>query len=165
MATENRVILDFHQKLVDLELEHGSLSFPEFNCNSALEIGLYLIERAQKEHKAITVDITIEGQQIFHCALEGTTYENDLWVKRKNRVTLKFQKSSYYISLLLKSQNKTIEEAYELSSVWYAAFGGAYPIITEERGFIGTITVSGLPDHEDHEMVVDAIKWYLGKLK
>lgn len=153
--------MNFDEKLAELQLEHSTLVFKEFNNDMALKIGLYLVEKAKKEQKSITVDITAEGQQLFHCALEGTTFENDQWIIRKNKVTSKFQKSSYYISLLLKSQNKTIEEAYNLSSMEYAAFGGSYPIITKLTGFIGTITVSGLADHMDHEMVTDAIKWLI----
>lgn len=156
--------MNFDKKLAELELEHSTLRFRNFNCDTAIEIGFYIIEKAKKEQKSITIDITIGSQQLFHCALEGTTAENDQWVKRKKRVTLKFKKSSYYISILLKSINKSIEEVYDLSSVDYAPFGGSYPIITDLNGFIGTITVSGLADHEDHEMVIDAIKWYLNKI-
>lgn len=153
--------LNLQQILAGLELEHSTLRFPEFTCKSALDIGSFLVEKAKSGQKPITIDITAGQQQLFHCALEGTTYDNDQWVIRKNRVVNKFKKSSYYISILLMSQNKSIEEAYGLSSVEYAPFGGSYPILTESDSFIGTITVSGLPDHEDHEMVVDAIKWHL----
>jgi uncharacterized protein (UPF0303 family) len=165
MDYESQANLNFEQKLADLDLEHRTLIFQEFNSNIALEIGLILVNQARAEQKSITVDITMGSHQLFHCALEGTTDENDQWVIRKNRVAIKFQKSSYYISMLLKFQNKTIEEAYDLSSVEYAPFGGAYPIITVNNGFIGTITVSGLPDYEDHEMVVNAVKWYLNNSK
>lgn len=155
--------MDFDNKLANLEAEHQTLIFKDFGCNTASEIGFYLIEKAKMEQKAITIDITVRGQQLFHCALEGTTIENDQWIKRKNRVTSKFKKSSYFISVLLKSMNKSIEEAYDLSSEEYAPFGGSCPVITELDGFIGTIAVSGLADHQDHEMVIAAIKWYLGK--
>jgi uncharacterized protein (UPF0303 family) len=165
MDYESQANLNFEQKLADLDLEHRTLIFQEFNSNIALEIGLLLVNQARAEQKSITVDITMGSHQLFHCALEGTTDENDQWVIRKNRVAIKFQKSSYYISMLLRFQNKTIEEAYDLSSVEYAPFGGAYPIITVNNGFIGTITVSGLPDYEDHEMVVNAVKWYLNNPK
>lgn len=165
MDSENQENLDFEQKLADLELEQRTLVFRDFNCDSAQEIGFLLVKQGRAEQKSITIDITIGSHQLFHCALEGTTDENDQWVIRKNRVASKFQKSSYYISILLMSQNKSIEDAYGLSSVEYAPFGGAYPIITVDHGFVGTITVSGLPDYEDHEMVVNAIKWYLNDLK
>lgn len=161
MDNDEQELIDLDQVLTDLEFEHRNLVFQEFNSNTSLEVGLYLIGKAKEDQKEITVDITLGKQQLFHCALEGTSFENDEWIARKNRVTLKFQKSSYYISILLKSQNKSIEEAYDLSSDDYAPFGGAYPIITQNGGFVGTITVSGLPDYEDHEMVVNGIKWYL----
>jgi uncharacterized protein (UPF0303 family) len=126
---------------------------------------MHLVRKARLEKKAVAIDISIGKHQVFHCALEGTDHENDRWIKRKSRLASKFRKSSYYIGTLLKLQNKTIEEEYGLSADRYAPFGGSYPIITMKEGFVGTITVSGLPDHEDHEMVVAAIRWYLDRLK
>ncbi len=151
------------EALTRLESEHESLIFPGFDCNAAFRLGMYLVRKARRENKAVAIDITVGRHQVFHCALEGTDWGNDRWIKRKSRVASKFKKSSYYIGTLLKLQNQTIEEAYGLSADRYAPFGGSYPIITGKDGFIGTITVSGLPDHEDHEMVVDAIRWYLGR--
>lgn len=155
--------MDYDQRLSQLENEHSSLRFETFNSDMAITIGLRLLERAKEENLSITIDICMGKQQLFHCALEGTNEENDRWVIRKNRVALKFQKSSYYISLLLKSNNTTIEEHYHLDSQDYAAYGGAYPIMDMEGKALGTITVSGLPDHEDHRVVTDAIKWFLNK--
>lgn len=156
------VMEEYDKKLAELEVQHNSLQFDDFTNKTALDIGFYLIKKAQEGNKSITVDIAIGPQQLFHCALEGTTNDNDNWVIRKNRVTNKFHKSSYYISVLLKSKNITIEEEYGLSSADYAPFGGSYPVFVTGKGLAGTITVSGLLDHEDHEMVVDAIEWYLG---
>ena len=154
---------DYEKKLSQLEREHSSLRFEMFNSDMAIAIGQKLLERAKEEKLSITIDICMGKQQLFHCALEGTNEENDRWVMRKNRVVLKFQKSSYYISLLLKSKNTTIEDYYKLDSKDYAPYGGAYPIMDMEGEVLGTITVSGLPDHEDHRVVTETIKWFLNK--
>jgi uncharacterized protein (UPF0303 family) len=155
--------MDAVKKLEELELEHKELQFNDFTFSAAKEIGLFLIKKAEEEQKSITVDVTVGKQQIFHCALKGTSEENDRWIIRKNRVVDRFQRSSYSVGILLKSQNKSIEEVYGLSADEYAPYGGSYPIMVKDKGFIGTITISGLRQHEDHEMVVEAIKWYLGK--
>jgi len=154
---------EYQNLLVSLEDEHRTLRFETFDNQAALSIGLYLLERAKKDDLPIAIDIRLGNHQLFHCALEGTSEENDQWVLRKNRVALRFQKSSYYISILLKSENTTIEERYQLSSIGFAPYGGSYPVMDKEGTVIGTITVSGLPDHEDHAIVVEAIKWYLSK--
>ena len=40
----------------------------------------------------------------------------------------------------------------------YAAHGGAFPILLRGTGCIGTVAVSGLPQLEDHRLVVEALE-------
>ena len=44
------------------------------------------VETARRENKVVTIDVTVNGQQLFHAALPGTSPDNDQWVQRKNRV-------------------------------------------------------------------------------
>jgi uncharacterized protein (UPF0303 family) len=39
--------------------------------------------------------------------------------------------------------------------------GGAFPIIVRNVGVVGTVTVSGLPQEEDHRPVVDVLREFL----
>ena len=66
---------------------------------------------------------------------------------------------------LLKSKGKRIEEAYLIPESEYAPHGGCFPVIIKDTGLIGTITVSGLPQEEDHKLVVEAIRDYLAQEK
>ncbi len=62
----------------------------------------------------------------------------------------------------LRQQEEEIqEEKYLISSSDYAAHGGAFPLIIRDVGVVGTITVSGLPQQEDHELVVTTLKQFL----
>jgi len=103
--------------------------------------------------------------QLFHASLGGTSPDNDEWVKRKVRLVYRFEHSSFYIGQLLKSKGKRIEESYLVSETEFAPHGGCFPIIIKETGVIGTVTVSGLPQEEDHRFVVQALSDYLAQEK
>jgi uncharacterized protein (UPF0303 family) len=66
---------------------------------------------------------------------------------------------------LLKSKGKRIEEAYLIPETEYAPHGGCFPVIVKGTGVVGTITVSGLPQEEDHKLVVQALRDYLAQEK
>jgi uncharacterized protein (UPF0303 family) len=40
----------------------------------------------------------------------------------------------------------------------FAAHGGAFPVRLEAAGVVGVVTVSGLPQADDHALVVEAIE-------
>jgi uncharacterized protein (UPF0303 family) len=124
-----------------------------------------LLEAARKRGRPVTIDITRNGQQLFHFAMLGTSIDNGEWIKRKNRVVTRFGHSSYYMGIYLKNAGQTIEEKYLLPSSEYAAHGGAFPLIIRDVGVVGTITVSGLPQQEDHELVVTTLKHFLARNK
>jgi len=78
------------------------------------------------------------------------------WVRRKSNVVARFHRSSYGIGLHLKNKNDSIE-ARGLPTAEYASHGGSFPIIVRNAGIVGSITVSGLPQRADHELVVEAL--------
>ncbi len=141
--------------------EEKRLQFTNFNEEDAWEIGCWLVEHAIQNELPITIDIRRGEHQLFHASRPGTSADNDEWVKRKVRLVNHFEHSSFYISQLLKSEGKSIEEMFLLSESEYAPHGGCFPIITKGTGVVGTITVSGLPQEDDHKVVVQAIKHYL----
>lgn len=152
---------DYKKMLEVIDEQESRLVFSEFTNETALKIGLIIIENAKKENKKITIDIAKSGHQLFHYSFDGTSPDNDQWVERKNRVVNRFFKSSLYIQALLKHEGKSIEEKYHISSFDYCPYGGAFPIIIKNVGVVGIITVSGLTEEEDHGMVVSAIEEYL----
>ena len=127
----------------------------------AFAVGTALLEAAKSKGKAVTIDIARNGQQLFHFAMGGTSRDNDVWIQRKNNVVNRFGHSSFYMGVSLQSKGQTIEEKYLISSSEYAAHGGAFPLIIQGVGVVGTITVSGLPQQEDHELVVTTLKKFL----
>lgn len=149
---------DVLSQLLQLEQE---LQFAKFNEAVAWQIGSQLVEQGRREKLPITIDIMRGQHQLFHASLPGTSADNDEWVKRKVRLVYRFGHSSFYMGQLLKSKGKRIEEAYLISETEYAPHGGCFPVIVKGTGVVGTITVSGLPQEEDHKLVVQTIRDYL----
>ena len=150
------------KKLLDEEQE---LQFTHFNELIAWQLGSQMAERAMRDNLSVTIDITRGQQQLFHFSMPGTSADNDEWVKRKVRLVNRFGHSSFYMGQLLKHKGKTIEQSYLISESEFAAHGGCFPIIIKDTGMVGTITVSGLPQEEDHKFVVESIRSFIAKEK
>jgi uncharacterized protein (UPF0303 family) len=66
-----------------------------------------------------------------------------------------------YVGMQFLSRNTTFEESSRLDVDSYAAHGGAFPVIVRNVGVIGTVTVSGLPQEQDHRLVVRILREFL----
>jgi uncharacterized protein (UPF0303 family) len=151
--------------LKQLLQEEQELQFSRFNEETAWEIGIQLVEHAKRKGLPVTIDITRGSHQLFHASLTGTSADNDEWIKRKVRLVYRFGHSSFYMGQLLKSKGKSIEQAYLISESEYGPHGGCFPAIVKGTGMVGTITVSGLSQEEDHKLVIQAIRDYLAQEK
>ena len=151
--------------LKQLLQEEQDLQYSSFNEDTAWKLGTQLVEQARSKRLPVTIDITRGAHQLFHASLPGTSADNDEWIKRKVRLVNRFGHSSLYMGQLLKHKGKSIEEAYLISERDYGPHGGCFPIIVKNTGMVGTITVSGLSQDEDHKLVVQAIRQYLAQEK
>ena len=70
-------------------------------------------------------------------------------------------RSSYAVGLKLAAEGKTLDERMGISPETFAAHGGCFPVLVKNAGFVGTVTVSGLPQKDDHDLVVEAIREFL----
>lgn len=154
---------EYEVLLKELLQQEEEIQFNSFDNNMAFVIGLALLDAAKSKDKGVTIDIARNGQQLFHFAMQGTSRDNDVWVQRKNNVVNRFGHSSFYMGISLKSKGQTIEEKYLISSSEFAAHGGAFPLIIRGVGVVGTITVSGLPQEEDHELVVTTLRKFVSE--
>ncbi len=156
---------EYDDLLVILREQEDELQFADFSNETALELGLALLEEARTTGKAVTIDIARAGQQLFHYAMSGTSADNDAWVQRKSRTAQRFGRSSYAVGISLKKAGQTIEQKYLMAESEFAAHGGAFPLIVRNVGVVGAITVSGLPQAEDHELVVTVLRAFLAARK
>ena len=155
---------EYDELLKELLQQENEIQFSSFSNDMAFEVGIALLDAARNTGKGVTIDIARNGQQLFHFAMPGTSRDNDVWVQRKNNVVNRFGHSSFYMGIYLKSKGQTIKEKYLISSSEFAAHGGAFPLIIRGVGVVGTITVSGLPQEEDHQVVVTTLRKFLTEM-
>ncbi len=149
----------------DLEriaLQEQRLQFERFDATTAWTLGARLKSAAEAHGVAVAIDIQLNGQPLFFYAMPGTTPDNVDWIRRKRNVVLRFQRSSYAIGLHLQQQQSTLEEKLGVETRDYAPHGGCFPLSLIGTGCIGTITVSGLPQRQDHELIVEVLAELLG---
>jgi uncharacterized protein (UPF0303 family) len=141
----------------ELLRQEEDFSFSSFTNEDAIALGQEMLKIATSQKAPVIVQIRIGQQIIFHAALAGTTTENDWWINRKARVVEKFNHSSIYVRVSFEEKNQTFEEHSGLDNELYAAHGGGFPIIVTGQGVVGVALVSGLPQVEDHKMIIQGL--------
>ncbi|MGW5235806.1 heme-degrading domain-containing protein [Streptomyces nodosus] len=149
-------------EIAELEAQEERLRLPHFTYDDAWTLGTLLVELARARRAPVAIDIRRGGQQLFHAALPGSTPDNDAWIDRKRRVVERYGCSSLLVGSRFRAKGTTFEESSRLDPDRYAAHGGAFPIAVEGAGVIGTVVVSGLPQLEDHALVVEALERFKG---
>lgn len=140
-----------------IALQERELVLPRLDAQTAWELGSRLRAMAAERSLAVVIDVRRFGQPLFYAAMEGTTPDNVEWVRRKSNVVARFHHSSYTVGLKEKSKNQTLLESQGLPVADYATHGGSFPLAVRGAGVVGSVTVSGLPQRMDHELVVEAL--------
>ena len=144
-------------------LQERELRLPRLDARTAWDLGVRLRTMAEERGLAVVIDVRQFGQPLFYTAMEGTVPDNVEWVRRKGNVVARFHRSSYAIGLKLKAKNETLTEQQGLPLADYATHGGSFPLTVVGAGLGGSVTVSGLPQRADHELVVEALCGLLGR--
>ncbi|MGH6762220.1 MAG: heme-degrading domain-containing protein [Phyllobacterium sp.] len=139
------------------------LRFPSFNPETAWQLGALLRDFALQQQLPVAIDVSLHSMPLFYAAMNGSSPDNAQWIRRKRNTVLRLFRSSYAVGLRLAKQQTTLEEKLGLSVADFAAHGGGFPIFIEDTGCIGAVTVSGLPQRDDHNLVVKALAKLLGK--
>jgi uncharacterized protein (UPF0303 family) len=144
--------------LDELAAEEDELQLARFTNDDAWVLGTALVARAQAEQLPVAVEVSRHSHQLFHAALTGATPDNDSWIERKARTVHRFGHSSLYVGQRSREAGTTFEEQFGLDPQLFAAHGGGFPLIVRDVGPVGVVVVSGLPQVEDHRMVVAALR-------
>jgi len=147
--------------IAELEEQEERLQFTRFDNDDAWRLGCLLVTLARERRLPVAVDIRRHGHQLFHAALPGTAPDNDAWIERKARVVDRFGAASYLVGRRLAAKGRALDEEQGVEPARYAAHGGSFPVRVRDVGVVGTVTVSGLPQADDHALVVEAIERFL----
>jgi uncharacterized protein (UPF0303 family) len=156
-------VTDSDPTLDQLAAEEAELQFPAFTEDDAWALGSAMVATARAAGAPVAIDITRHGHQLFHAALPGSSPDNDRWIERKTRVVDRFGHSSLYMRTLCAQDGSTLQNTFLLDEREFAAHGGAFPLLVRGVGPVGTVVVSGLPQVEDHRMVVAALREHLAR--
>lgn len=140
------------------------ITIPTFNADVAWKIGNQARSIAVEKYasKGVVIDISLaSGQVLFHTttSTKSATSDNDEWAKRKSKSVIRFGKSSFYVGSKLRQKKQTIEQVYFISSTEFTTHGGSVPIrVAGNDSVIGTLTISGLAQEEDHLLALEVLR-------
>ena len=138
-------------KIKKMELE-------KFSNKLALEMGLSIIDLAKTRNQHIAIEISRLNHTIFLFIDDSLPVDKHNWLRRKANIAKHFEESSLSVKNDLINGKMSLEETFGLDEKDYVAKGGSIPIFVKNVGMVGTITVSGLKDIEDHQIIIDALK-------
>jgi uncharacterized protein (UPF0303 family) len=144
-----------------LKRQEEALHFKRMNEDDAWALGSQMRSAAIAAKLPFVIDIRIGIRPLFYAALPGSTPENPDWVRRKVNTVYRFEAASYRIALEYQARGASFDAARGLDPLLYAPAGGGFPIRIA-GSVVGVITVSGVPQRDDHNFVAENLAQYLG---
>jgi uncharacterized protein (UPF0303 family) len=138
-------------------LQEQRLRFERFDQITAWQLGHRIIEMCEARKVALTVELRLLRETVFFYAMPGTGPSNADWARRKRNTVELLQRSSYGVGRSLELEGLTLEQKMGLPLRDYASHGGGFPLWVNAVGCVGCVTVSGVPQREDHGIVVAAL--------
>ena len=147
---------------VDIDLQRveaqvAQLVLPAFDEGTAWAIGSRLRELAALRGQAITIEVRHAGHTVFLSAMPGTAPGNADWARRKRASVELIGRPSYELYLRAQRDGRNSLDSMQLPRRDFADHGGAFPVRVAGGGLVGVVTVSGLPQRDDHNLVVEVL--------
>ena len=149
--------------LETLAEEQKELLLERFDYTFAWQLGLLMRERAAIAGAPVAITVAHGADVVFSVPMPGATPDNTDWAARKRAVANRFHRSSLAMRLEAERGEFDFNRRYRLAKSDFAASGGGVPLILRNGTLVGTAGVSGLPDVEDHRLIVDALRALLAK--
>jgi uncharacterized protein (UPF0303 family) len=144
-----------------LEDDERRLVLRRFDNAEAWRLGSTLVGLASGRGLGVAIVIERNGHQLFHAVLGSATPDNDGWARRKINVVRRFEASSYLVGRRMDATGEKLDADWGVDPADYAAHGGAFPLRVADVGVVGVVAVSGLPQADDHALVVEALETLL----
>lgn len=136
--------------------QESALVFENFDEALALELGLAATALAKQKGKSIFVNVSRGLNTLFEHSMVGTSPANADFGLRKRAVVNLMNFSS--ITFWLHNQNGFDFKAFmNLPERDFGSYGGSFPIRVKNAGVIGSLTISGLSDIDDHNFVIELL--------
>lgn len=149
--------MGFADDLARIAKQEARLRLKSFNEDTAWTLGSSLKANAEVRGVAVTIEIRLARETVFFFAMPGTAAANADWARRKRNTAELLHRPSYAVGLVLHQESRSLESKMGLPTRDFSSHGGSFPIVVDGVGCVGTATVSGLPQRDDHAMVVEAL--------
>jgi uncharacterized protein (UPF0303 family) len=143
-----------------VEGEVAELQFTRFTNDDAVALGQLLVQLGVGRNLPIAIAISKPNHVLFRAALDGATPDNDHWLDAKSRTAARYLAPSLLVGLRGRRHGGRAEANPMFDTRTHAAHGGSFPLYIRGVGPVATVTVSGLPQLEDHRLVVEALRTF-----
>ena len=134
------------------------IELDSFSNRIAFDMGVKIIDLAKSRNQHIAVEVCRLNQTVFLYVDDTLPVDKHNWLRRKANISRQFEESSLSVKNDLKDGNMALEKTFGLDEKDFLAKGGAIPVFIKNGGMIAVITVSGLHDEEDHNIIIEALK-------
>ena len=158
---EDNTMKNIKGLLETLEQQEQELVFDSFTNSDALKLGTILAGKIEQYEEPLTVRIFIGDVIVYQYTKAGDEEFRFGWTYRKYQLVKKTGHSSMHSRIRAQFLGEFADLTAQPEVYGFGC--GAFPITVKGKGIIGAATVSGLPDPDDHPIVVHAIEELLGK--
>ncbi len=143
MSVSNASLYEIEQELV----------FSSFSRADALRLGVLINEESAAYPAPVATEIVINGLVVYRYFQDGALPDSELWLARKRNAVELMQMGSLRFGCWLEENGETLASR-KLEEAEFAPGGGGMPILLKGTGMIGSVCVSGEPDHLDDQAIV-----------
>ena len=151
--------MDVQRTLEILAKQEEEIRFERFENYDALKIGTLIAEKVKASARPVAIRIYLDDIVVFQYTMKGKEEWHYGWATRKYEMV----KATGHSSMSAMLQNKFLGQWKEFETDETKAFAcGGFPIRLKNGDMVEVVSISGLVDPQDHEVVVSVLSEYIG---